>query len=62
MNQSEILSTLKQNATSDGTSQFNFSRDLSVKQSEQEMLEQLEADGYIQQLTISLGYAVYHVL
>lgn len=57
-----VLERLQQNVLPDGTSQFDYSRDMSAKHLEQELLDELETEGYIQQLTISLGYALYRLL
>lgn len=61
MDKTEILSMLEQNKSDNGTAQFTFSSDLSVKKTELEILKELENEGYIQKLTVSLGYAVYQV-
>lgn len=62
MSNDEILTKLRQSATAEGTSQYIFSSDMSTKQSELEILKELESEGYIQQLSIALGYAIYRVL
>lgn len=61
MNKTEILSMLQQNKSGNGTAQFTFSHDLSVKKTELKILKELENDGCIQKLTASLGYAIYQV-
>lgn len=62
MTKEEILVRLKQNSDVNGISQFNFSRDNSIKVIEQNLLKELESDGCIKRLTIALGYAVYRTL
>lgn len=57
-----ILEKLQQNVLPDGTSQFDFSRDMSAKHREQELLDELEVEGVIQRLTVALGYALYRLL
>lgn len=61
MSKTEILSKLRQDADTDGIVQFNFSNDLSVKKVELDILKELEYEGYITKLTITLGYAIYSV-
>lgn len=62
MTKEEILIRLQQNCNADGISQFDFSRDSSVKVVEQKLLSELESEGLIKILTIALGYAVYRLL
>lgn len=62
MDKIDLLSELQQNAAPDGTVQFNFSTDLSVKHKELKILNELESEGYIYRLTAALGYAIYRVL
>lgn len=61
MSRDELLLELRKNVSENGTVQFNFSSDLAVKKRELSILESLEKEGYIQRLTLALGYAIYHV-
>lgn len=62
LNKTDLLSELQQNASSDGTVQFNFSTDLSVKREELKILKELESEGYLHRLTAAIGYVIYRVL
>lgn len=62
MDRENILYMLRQNADTNGRSQFDFSHDNSAKLSEQKILEQLESEGIIQKLTVTLGYGIYRIL
>ena len=45
-----------------GDYRFCYSRDMSAKHLEQELLEELESEGRIQLQTVALGYAIYRML
>ncbi len=58
----DVLERLQRDILPDGTSQFNFSRDMSAKHRELELLKELESEGRIQKLTVSLKSALYRLL
>lgn len=62
MNKEEILFQLQQNTSNDGTSQFNFSNDMSVRASELKLLNELVEDCSIEKLSSALGYSIYRIL
>ena len=61
MSRDELLLELRKNAEATGAVEFKFSNDVVIKKQEQDALKSLENDGYIQRLTVALGYAIYRV-
>lgn len=61
MSRDELLLELRKNDDATGAVEFKFSNDVVIKKQEQDALKSLENDGYIQRLTVALGYAIYRV-
>lgn len=61
MSRDELLLELRKNTDATGAVEFKFSNDVVIKKQEQDALKSLENDGYIQRLTVALGYAIYRV-